>query len=180
MLSLHIQHVQKHPFSKILAFPFRLALLWLWLAQVVQGNQLLYPFCWGCMILSQVCFVCCSHLWQLMLCISDTPYKQWGFLCCPGVIIPLMHHASLWGVWLPCGGACIALHFWSISMWFLRGHCSQLFLLPLFSTCQTHLTLLFLNLRYYHRWWLWYPSVKSTVVQDKDWNSESGKEEKNF
>lgn len=79
---------------------------------------------------------------------------------------------------LPYGGACIALHFWSTSMWFLRSRYPQLFFLPLFSTCQTHLTLLFLNLRYYHRWWLWYPSVKSTVVQDKDWNSESGKDKK--
>lgn len=81
MLNLHTQHVQKHQFSKISAFPFQLALLWLSLAQVVQGNQQLYPFCCGCMILSQVWFVCCSHLQQLMLCISDKHYKQLGFLC---------------------------------------------------------------------------------------------------
>lgn len=177
MLSLRIQHVQKHPFSKILAFPFQLALLWLWLDQAVQGNQLLYPFCWGCMILSQVCFACWSHSGQLMLCISDAPDEELGFLCLRS--------------WCDCStdGPCFPLGHIVTLLWRLHNFAFLIhpyvfvlsFSFQLFSVlASTHLTSLFLNLRYYHCWWLRYPSVKSTVVQDKDWNSKSGKEKKNI
>lgn len=174
MLNLHIQHVQKHQFSKISAFPFQLALLWLSLARVVQGNQRLYPFCWGCMILSQVWFVCCSHLKQLVFASQINLINSWGS-CAWGPCFLLGCMVTLWWCLHSFG---FLIHQYSV--WFPKGCQSQLFLQTLFSMCQTRLTSLFPNLRYYHRWWLWYPSVKSTVVQDKDWNSKSGKEEKKF